>query len=344
MVRWVEAAAQCKASRVYAVALGAMRRQPTPSPIRPHFHTMPTALPTSSTLRYAIGVDGGGSGTRVRLCRGDGHVLGEGQAGPSALGQGAAAAWLNIEAAVRQALGSATLNDAFRAECALGLGLSGAENPGWVAEFQSIAPRWGQLHLVTDGEAGVLGAFTGQPGAIVSVGTGSVGVARSADGGSTVVGGWGWQLGDEAGGAWLGCEAMRLAQHASDGRAPVGALARAVSQQCGDSRHALLDWCAAAGQAEFAAFAPAVFAHEAADPAAAALLQRAVQAVEHIIVRLDPTGRLPLVIAGGIGLRLMPRLRAELRARCVPPAGDACDGALYLLGVMRPGVPQSPAP
>ena len=310
---------------------------------------MSTDLSTSSSLRCAIGVDGGGSGTRVRLCRSDGRVLGEGQAGPSALNQGAAAAWRNIEAAIQQALGRApelraTLDDAFRAECALGLGLSGAENPGWVADFKAAAPRWGQLRLAGDGEAGVLGAFAGGPGVIVSVGTGSVGVARSAEGRSAVVGGWGWQLGDEAGGAWLGCEAMRLAQHASDGRARAGALAQAVSQRCGATRHALLDWCAAAGQAEFAALAPLVFAHEAADPDAASLLQRAVQAVEQIIVTLDPTGRLPLVIAGSIGLRLMPRLGAELRARCVPAVGDTCDGALRLLGVVPAHAPQSPAP
>jgi glucosamine kinase len=137
---------------------------------------------------------------------------------------------------------------------------------------------------------------------------------------------------------------MRLAQHAIDGRARVGALAQAVSQQCGTTRHALLDWCAAAGQAEFAALAPLVFAHEADDPAAATLLQAAVQAVEQIIVTLDPTEQLPLVIAGSVGLRLMPQLRADLLARCVRAAGDACDGALHLLGVTPRAAPQSPAP
>jgi glucosamine kinase len=106
----------------------------------------------------------------------------------------------------------------------------------------------------------------------------------------------------------------------------------------------LLDWCASSGQTEFAALAPLVFAHETADPAATALLQRAVQAVEHIIVTLDPTGRLPLVIAGSIGLRLMPRLRADLLARCVRATGDACDGALHLLGVVPLTVPPPPAP
>jgi glucosamine kinase len=88
-----------------------------------------------------------------------------------------------------------------------------------------------------------------------------------------------------------------------------------------------------AGQSEFAALAPEVFAQEQADAAAVALLRRAVLAIEHIIVTLDPGGQLPLVMAGSIGVRLTPRLRAELQSRCVNAAGDACDGALRLVGV-----------
>jgi glucosamine kinase len=45
---------------------------------------------------------------------------------------------------------------------------------------------------------------------------------------------------------------------------------------------------------------------------------------------LDPSGRLPLVVTGSVGLRLRPRLGAALQARLVEPAGDAADGALWL--------------
>lgn len=309
--------------------------------------------------RHLIGVDGGGTGTRVRLCNAAGRTLGEGHAGPSALGQGAAGAWQQITLAVETAmlaarLGGQTLvppelTPGFRMRTAIGLGLSGAENPAWVREFLALAPDWAALRLLSDGETALLGAHAGHPGALVSVGTGCVGTAHHPDGQRTVIGGWGWQLGDEAGGAWLGRGAMRHTQHAIDGRERSGPLAHAVSQRCGTHRHALLDWCASAGQVQFAELAPLVFELEASDPAAAQLIGLALWEVARLIAVLDPGGELPLVMAGTIGRRLQGRLPLGVQARCVDALGDACDGALLLL--QRPALslhavraqPQEPA-
>lgn len=290
-------------------------------------------------LSYLIGIDGGGTGTRARLTAPDGRVLGHGAAGPSALGQGVAQAWRHLADAVADALRAAGRPDeaervnepAFQARCGLGLGLSGAENPGWVRDFHAAAPAWGQVALETDGYAAVLGAHAGRPGALVAVGTGSVGEALHADGRRLTVSGWGWQIGDEAGGAWLGQHAVRIAQHAIDGRAPAGALARAVWADCGADRPTLLDWCAAANQGRYAALARRVFELEAADPAAAALIAHGLDAVVGMVRALDPRAALPLVIAGSIGQRLRPRLVPRVSQPLVDPAGDAADGALHLL-------------
>src|SRR5258706_3828659 len=105
----------------------------------------------------------------------------------------------------------------------------------------------------------LLGAHGGQPGAMVAAGTGSVGAALDADGKRVRVGGWGFAVGDEGSGAWLGLAAMRVAQRAVDAMAPLGALARAVLTFIGvpfgtsfdatgsATRAALLDWCEHAG-------------------------------------------------------------------------------------------------
>lgn len=292
-----------------------------------------------NALIYCIGLDGGGTGTRARLSTPDGRVLGSGQAGPSALGQGVAQAWRHIAEAVADALRAAGRHDdaarvdepAFQARCGLGLGLSGAENPGWVRDFHAAAPAWANIALETDGYAAVLGAHAGRPGALVAVGTGSVGEALHADGRRLTVSGWGWMIGDEAGGAWLGQHAVRIAQHAIDGRASAGALARAIWADCGADRPALLDWCAAANQTTYAALARRVFELEAADPAAAELIASAVDATLAIVHALDPRAELPLVIAGSIGQQLQPRLAQRLSQSIVTPAGDATDGALHLL-------------
>ena len=54
------------------------------------------------TLRFLIGIDGGGTGTRARLCTADGAPLALGEAGPSSLSHGEAAAWQQVLHATEQ--------------------------------------------------------------------------------------------------------------------------------------------------------------------------------------------------------------------------------------------------
>ncbi|PZP27040.1 MAG: ATPase [Roseateles depolymerans] len=274
--------------------------------------------------RWWVGIDGGGTSTRALVADAQGQVLGRGEAGASALGQGAEQAWRHIAEAAQRAVPGIHLPD-----CALGLGLSGTGVPAQLQAFLAADPGVARLALITDGLAGVLGAHGGRPGAVLVAGTGSVAEALLPDGSRRLVGGWGWQIGDEGSGAWLGQQAMRLAQAAFDGRAPAGPLARAVWQQAGESREALLAFCAAAGQAGYASLAPLVFTHEAADAAAAALLADAARALDRLAAALDAT--LPIALAGSVAQRLAPRLGAALQARLVNPQGDAVSGALWLI-------------
>jgi glucosamine kinase len=108
-------------------------------------------------------------------------------------------------------------------------------------------------------------------------------------------------------------------------------LSEAVQALAGRTREALLAWGEQANQATYAQLAPLVFELEAQDPAAAALLQQAVQALEQHVHALDPSGRLPLVLTGSVGQRLKARLAPALRERLVDAAGDSADGALFLV-------------
>jgi glucosamine kinase len=291
----------------------------------------PSSLTAAPAARYLIGVDGGGTGTRVRLVDRAGHRLGQGEAGPSALAQGIEQAWSHIRQAIDNAFRSAGLPPAAEVDCAVGLGLAGAEVPIRRGRFLSFAPAYQQLVLVTDAASTLAGAHAGQPGAIVAVGTGTVGLARQADGQETSANGWGFPVGDEGSGAWLGLRAMQMAQQAFDGRQHTGALAHAVWRTAGSSRDELLAWCEHAGQQRYAELAPLVFATEAEDAQAAALLAAAVQAIEATVAAIDPQARLPLAMCGSLGRLFEPYLGATTRARCVKPAGDAIDGALQWL-------------
>lgn len=281
-------------------------------------------------IRYLIGVDGGGTGTRARLATHDGVAIGAGEAGPSALGQGIAQAWVHVQQAVAAAFGAAGVAPASPAQCLIALGLSGAHVQRRRAEFLEAAPAYAHVALADDGSTSLYGAFHGRPGAVVAAGTGSIGEALRADGARVTVGGWGFMVGDEGSGAWLGLRAVRHAHRALDGRAPRGPLAEALWAVAGRDREAMLAWSESANQAGYAALAPLVFAQEAADPVAAALLAAAVRALVQTADALDPDGTLPLAVTGSIGLRLKARLPERLRRRLVEPAGDSAAGALWL--------------
>jgi glucosamine kinase len=282
-------------------------------------------------IRYIIGVDGGGTGTRARLAALGGQPLGVGEAGPSALGQGVPQAWLHVQRAVTRAFENAGLVPASPSECALGLGLSGAHVRSRRDAFLAAAPPFGRLLLSDDGSTSLYGALQGRPGAVVAAGTGSIGEALRADGQRVTVGGWGFGVGDEGSGAWLGLRAVRHAHRAQDGRVPPSPLAESVWALAGRNRETLLAWAETAGQADYAGMAPLVFDHEADDPVAAALLADAVRALEQTAHALDPSGSLPLVVTGSLGQRLKPRFSPPLQARLTSPLGDSADGAIYLV-------------
>jgi glucosamine kinase len=282
-------------------------------------------------VRFLIGVDGGGTGTRVRLADLQGLVLGQGDAGPSALGQGAEQAWRHIQQAVAVAAAQAGLTGLAPRDCAIGLGLSGAGVPTQAAEFLARQPGYALLALDNDGFTTVLGAHAGQPGAVVASGTGSVGEVLRRDGSRSVIGGWGWIAGDEGSGAWLGLKALRHACQALDGRVPAGSLARSIWAVTGSTTEAMLAWGALAGQHAYAGLAPLVFDCVGSDAVAAGFVTEAVFELEKLAQALDPEAVLPLALCGSIALRLAPEFSAILRARCVQPQGDSADGGLYLV-------------
>lgn len=283
------------------------------------------------TPAYLIGVDGGGTGTRAVVARADGSLLGQGSAGPSALGQGVPKAWSAITSAIQEAFSGSGEALPGWDRCALCAGLSGASIAAWRQSFFELNPGFSQLMLETDAFAILLGAHDARPGAIVAAGTGSVGEALHRDGERRRASGWGFPVGDEGSGAWLGLRAMRHAQCVMDGRAEGGLLAQRIFEECGRDRLALQDWCSRAAQYAYAQLAPLVFECAKRDPAAEALLNDAAQALADIARAIDPTGELPLAVTGTIGQRLAERLPADLQKRRVPPRHDAATGSLHWL-------------
>ncbi len=72
-------------------------------------------------------------------------------------------------------------------------------------------------HITSDVHIALLGALDGQEGIMVIAGTGSIAMALS-NGELYRSGGWGYQLGDEGSGYWIGKELLRVFTHQADGR------------------------------------------------------------------------------------------------------------------------------
>ncbi|UGQ47507.1 BadF/BadG/BcrA/BcrD ATPase family protein [Massilia endophytica] len=282
-------------------------------------------------IDYLIGVDGGGSGTRVRLARRDGSLLAEGSAGPSGLLHGIQNAWAAVETAAAQAFAAAGLDKPGRESIAIGLGLAGVHNRQWAANFVSANPGYAAVALETDAYTTVLGAHAGQPGAIIALGTGSVGEILHADGSRHEVGGWGFPAGDEAGGAWIGMKAVNHIQQVIDGRAQGSPFADAVIEACGGSRDRIQVWLASASQTNYAQLARLVLQHGDSNATAHAILTEAGHQVALIAKALDPAGTLPIALCGGLGEPLRRYLPQELLQRIVAPQGDSAAGGLKLI-------------
>lgn len=282
-------------------------------------------------IDYLIGVDGGGTNTRVRLARRDGAELATGNSGASGLRHGIENAWAAVNTATAKAFAALGIDHIPMASCAIGLGLAGVHNKEWAAAFRAANPGYAALVLDTDGFSTLMGAHGGRPGAIVAIGTGSVGEALRADGKRIEVGGWGFPAGDEASGAWMGLRAIGHVEQVLDGRAEGAELARDVIAACGGNRDAIQVWLGKATQTDYAGLARFVVAHGAVDPVATAILEQAGRDVANIARALDPGGTLPLALCGGLGETLRLYLPAETLARCSPPHGDSALGALRMI-------------
>ncbi|KVM97649.1 BadF/BadG/BcrA/BcrD ATPase family protein [Burkholderia stagnalis] len=279
-------------------------------------------------ILYAIGIDGGGTGTRAVLADRQGRELAQGRGGPSGLGLGIERAWASIGVACADAFTRAGV--AFDwSRCALGCGLAGVNNAGWLAAFRAQAPL-DALAVESDAYTTVVGAHGGAPGLIVALGTGSIAAALDAAGACRIAGGFGFPSGDEASGAWLGMRALAYAQQALDGRAPRDAFAGALLAETGAAdRDALVAWSCDANQTAYARLAPLVFAHRT-HPYAAALIAQAGDEIGKMIDALDPLHALPVALCGGLADALAPAVPARHAARLRAPLEDSAHGALRL--------------
>ncbi len=99
-------------------------------------------------------------------------------------------------------------------------------------EIQQLLPN-AEIHVITDAEAALWGAFRGGPGLLLIAGTGSICLGMNAQGKTARSGGFGRLLGDEGGGYWMGIEAIKQALKQADRGVQSSAMITAICKEYG---------------------------------------------------------------------------------------------------------------
>jgi glucosamine kinase len=275
-----------------------------------------------------LGVDGGGTRCRARLCSLDGTPLGEAVNGPANIRLGLDQSLNSVVQAVRQCLAQAGLASHDLPRITACLALAGASEPTHLAAAQARKFPFGRTTITTDARAACVGAHGGEPGGVIVVGTGTIGWAEP---GGRRVGGWGLPVSDEGSGAWIGCEALRRVLWAQDGRIAWTGLLNTVFERFKRDPHAIVRFSSEALPRDFGALAPIVVEHaNQNDPAGVELMRLAGGHIDRLSDRLVALGAQKLALVGGLAPIMVDWISPATRKRLVRPEGDALDGAVRL--------------
>ena len=212
------------------------------------------------------------------------------------------------------------------AAVALVAGLAGSLRPALRDAFRAALGI--DATIVTDGEAQLLGAAGGAPGACLAVGTGSVVHWTDASGAGGMAGGWGFPVGDEGSAAWLGLRLLQRYLEARDRGRRDAAPFRALEAVVGEDVASLQAWTTASRSTDFGALASIVTTHAGlGDALAAGLLEDGATCCERLLA-VAPA-ELPRYLVGGLAAVYAPLL-AGRGVALFEPRGDALDGLAHL--------------
>ncbi|MDJ0345440.1 BadF/BadG/BcrA/BcrD ATPase family protein [Streptomyces sp. H10-C2] len=324
-----------------------------------------------------VGIDAGGTRTRAYLAEAegdaDGRVLGTGAGGPgNALSVDRSALTRHLADAIRAAVPEGRRTDVV----AVVGGFAGAANGAGPEAGRDLARSC--LRAALDGHGirtpriAVCGdlevAFASAPGTppdglVLIAGTGAVAARVEKHRKTVTADGYGWLLGDDGSGFWLGREVALAVLRALDGRGSWTSLVEAVAahylgnpggpylatQRPGRHdrevlRARIIPRVYADTPLAMARLSPlAVTAEEDGDEVATALLDAAADELAATVEALEPREGEPLVAAGGLLGPHGPLLgrvtaRAETMGLRVLPVRDGGAGALALARLRLRGI------
>jgi N-acetylglucosamine kinase-like BadF-type ATPase len=283
---------------------------------------------------HVLGIDAGGTKTVCQLADHHGTIIGQSR-GPGANLQ--AAGELAVEKTLHNLMDEAIAALGRDADIRIGaicVGMAGVDRPGDAEVVRGIMRRIGQsakVLIVNDALVALEAGAPGAAGVVVIAGTGSICYGRNATGKAARAGGWGYVLGDEGSGYWIGRHALRAVVREADRRGPRTSLTPKALKHFGvDRPQDLIHEIYYGGMrpGSIAALASEVQAAFIEGDAVAAgilevgvreLVSSAASVVERLHLETEP---FTFVLAGGI-FHAVPWMREQLTVRLHRVAPDA---------------------
>src|SRR6266513_5036380 len=172
---------------------------------------------------HVLGLDAGGTKTVCLLADESGAILAE------ARGPGAnlhSAGELTVEKVLHEVMETA-IGDRDITPSAICLGIAGVDREDEARTVRAIMRRIGhksRVLVVNDALIALVAGAQDAPAIVIIAGTGSIVYGRNAKGEAARAGGWGYVLGDEGSGYWIGRAALRAVLRQADRRGPVTVL------------------------------------------------------------------------------------------------------------------------
>jgi glucosamine kinase len=283
-------------------------------------------------LPYYVGVDGGGTKCRAKLYDHQGELLGEGTAGAANAARDLLKSQDSVMRAVLLAVQDANLTTKVLKNLHVAAGLAGANLPTVQAKMQAWQHPYANFNVTSDLIASCYGAHGGEDGALLIVGTGSSAV-RLQNNTFNQYGGYGFLLGDQGSGAWLGRQAVAATLKAHDGIVPISALHHAVLTELGVSQPSeLVETMINAQPLEFAKLAPLVLKQAESDDAAALQIVKSGAAyLEQLCHCTLQNSGMSIVLVGGLAPAMATWFSAATKALIIPAKEGPEWGAIQLL-------------
>lgn len=188
----------------------------------------------ANVTQLLLGIDGGGSKTEAWLARrdatGEVTVIGRAQAGPAnPLDLGITAAQSAIRSAVNAAFGDAGLPLTTVSVAVMAVAGAAGDEPRQLLETWAVGARLAErCQVVADAEPVIAAGTPDGWGIALIAGTGSFARGRNQTGKRASAGGYGYLVGDEGSGFWLGKQALAAVVRQLERRGPETRLADAL--------------------------------------------------------------------------------------------------------------------